>query len=166
MENPIVVVAVDVRGSDDAIRQAEYVASWIGNLRADAYIIYITDSKLVKRASLADDEYFSVAERRKFIIEGCIEKGKQIVEKLKIIFKKYGIHSFEQIEIADPVSEVSKIARETNAMCVIPFGIPTTKLIKRCPSPIVLVPKEDKKGFTDIIKEKIAIKLPILQYIG
>ena len=96
MENPVVVVAVDVRGSEDALRQAGYVASWIGRFRADAYIIYITDSKLVRRASLADDEYFSVAERKKFIIEGCIEKGREVTGKLKEVFKKYGIRCFDQ----------------------------------------------------------------------
>jgi len=160
VENPVVVVAVDARGSEDAIRQAGYVASWIGRLRADAYIVYITDSKLVRSASLADDEYFNVAERKKFITEGCIENGKNVVEKLKNIFEKYRIRCFEQVGIGDPVREVSKIARETNAVGVIPFGMSVIKLVKKCPSPAVLIPGEDGHGLFDVIKEIIAIKFP------
>ena len=158
MENPVVVVAVDARGSENAIRQAGYVASWIGRLRADAYIVYITDSRLVRSASLADDEYFNVAERKKFITEGCIENGRNVVERLKDIFKKYRIRCFEQVGVGDPVREASKIARETNAVGVIPFGMPATKLIKKCPSPAVLIPEEDKRGFFAVMKDKIAVK--------
>ncbi len=160
MEDPVVIVAVETRASDNAIKQASHVASWIGKLGADAYILFITDSRLVKNASLADDEYFNVAERKKFITEGIIEKGKVVIEELKGVFKKYGIYCFEKVVIGDPIREVSRTANETNAIGVISFGIDIPKLIKKCSAPVVIMPKEDSKGFTDIIKEKISIMMP------
>jgi len=165
VESPIVVVGVDVRGSEDAIRQAGYVASWIAKFRADAYILYVTDSELVKKASLADDEYFTVHERKKFIIEGSIEKGREVVGKLKETFKKYRIRCFEHVEIGDPIHEIVKAAKETNAVGVIPFGIPVNKLIRKCSTPVVLVPKDENRGFADVIKEKIVMKLPFYSII-
>ncbi len=158
METPTVVFAVDLKAYDVVNDIAKYAVEWAKRFRADIYVVCIANKKTVRDACLADDEYFTVHERKKFITEGCIERAQSLVDRIKELCRKYGVRCQGLAGIGDPVVEASRAARKLNAAGVIPFGVPSERLVKKCDVPVILMPNNVRSGIYSMIIDRIPVK--------
>jgi len=165
LEKPSVILAINHPEREFAIEIGSYLANWLRAFKPVVYLVYTVDRELIKKASLADDEYFTVKERRDFIEEGCINDGNETVGKLKEIFSRYGIKCISNVEIDNPISAVLKTAKEVDAIGIIPIGFKISELMRKSQYPIIVIPEERERKIIDTIKEKIAAKIDFFNII-
>ncbi|GEM_PF-5914833 len=158
MGTPTVVFAIDLKAYDTVNSISKYAVDWVKRFRADIYAVCVANRKTVKNACLADDEFFTVHERKKFITEGCIERAQAVVDALRELCRKQGVRCTGIAGIGDPVLEASKAVRETNAVGVVPFGIPASRLAKKCDAPVILMPYNTRSSLYSMIIDRMPVK--------